>query len=223
MINVTNTQREHIITYADGSKRKANLFQTKDGQVCEYIPYSRYHGHYLDMSFIQDIRPVQKRALTPAMKARKFLTKVCTYLEKSGLWANVLHDFRILAAADDEVLNQLMAHNLSWDEETKICQSLGMERRYGGIDSLIGSVEKGIKTINYEKWNKELVIKEFAEAIKNKQSYNRQWRKGYDNSISCRMYNGQMVAHYSEEYKNCGNGHYYLAIDEAHAIFCEDD
>ena len=28
---------------------------------------------------------------------------------------------------------------------------------------------------------------------------------------------------YSEEYRNCGNGHYYLAVSENCAIFCEDD
>ena len=30
-------------------------------------------------------------------------------------------------------------------------------------------------------------------------------------------------AWYSEEYRNCGNGHYYLAVSETCAIFCEDD
>ena len=30
-------------------------------------------------------------------------------------------------------------------------------------------------------------------------------------------------AWYSEEYKNCGNGHYYLALNHSTAVFCEDD
>jgi hypothetical protein len=30
-------------------------------------------------------------------------------------------------------------------------------------------------------------------------------------------------AFYSEEFKDCGNGHYYLAIDNTHALFYEDD
>ena len=30
-------------------------------------------------------------------------------------------------------------------------------------------------------------------------------------------------AWYSEEYRNCGNGHYYLALDESAALFYEDD
>jgi len=30
-------------------------------------------------------------------------------------------------------------------------------------------------------------------------------------------------AWYSEEYRGCGNGHYYLALDATHALFYEDD
>lgn len=43
----------------------------------------------------------------------------------------------------------------------------------------------------------------------------------YDVSVS---YNAQKKqAWYSEEYRNCGNGHYYLALDAMHAVFYEDD
>lgn len=34
---------------------------------------------------------------------------------------------------------------------------------------------------------------------------------------------GKKKAWYSEEYKGCGNGHYYLAVDHNTAVFCEDD
>lgn len=30
-------------------------------------------------------------------------------------------------------------------------------------------------------------------------------------------------AWYSEEYRNCGNGHYYLALNHSTAVFCEND
>ena len=46
-------------------------------------------------------------------------------------------------------------------------------------------------------------------------------RSSYDVSFS---YDPKLQhAWYSEEYKNCGNGHYYLALDETHALFYEDD
>ena len=31
------------------------------------------------------------------------------------------------------------------------------------------------------------------------------------------------VKWYSKEFKGCGNGHYYLALDATHTIFVEDD
>lgn len=33
----------------------------------------------------------------------------------------------------------------------------------------------------------------------------------------------QKKAWYSEEFKNCSNGHYYLALNNTHAFFIEND
>lgn len=223
IINISNEQREHIITYADGSIREANLFTTPNGKPCEYNPRSRRRGHYLNTDGIVKIEPKEKPVVDIVKKTRKFLIKVCKYLEASGLWPDVLSDFKCLLNADDEILKQMLSGTLSWTEEYEMCKSIGMDVRFGGIDDLRTTVEKGIKSINYYKWDKETTASKFAEAIANKEEWSHAWRKGYDNSISCRMYNGRMVAHYSEEYKNCGNGHYYIVIDVNHAIFGEDD
>lgn len=46
-------------------------------------------------------------------------------------------------------------------------------------------------------------------------------RTTYDVSFS---YNPESNrAFYNEEYKDCGNGHYYLALNHSTAVFCEDD
>lgn len=46
-------------------------------------------------------------------------------------------------------------------------------------------------------------------------------RTSYDVSFS---FNAQArQASYAEEFRNCGNGHYYLALDSTHALFYEDD
>ncbi len=46
-------------------------------------------------------------------------------------------------------------------------------------------------------------------------------RTNYDVSFS---YNPNINrAFYSEEYKDCGNGHYYLALNHSTAVFCEND
>lgn len=47
----------------------------------------------------------------------------------------------------------------------------------------------------------------------------------YDVSFEMRFDKNDNIprAWYSEEYKGCANGHYYLAVSESCAIFCEDD
>jgi hypothetical protein len=44
---------------------------------------------------------------------------------------------------------------------------------------------------------------------------------GYDASFS---YNPKLnKAWYSEEFRGCGNGHYYVALNSTHCLFVEDD
>ena len=46
-------------------------------------------------------------------------------------------------------------------------------------------------------------------------------RTNYDVSFDYNPENNK--AFYREEYKDCGNGHYYLALNHSTAVFCEDD
>ena len=218
---ISTTQKEHKIVYADGTSRIARLFISEGGSICEYNKRSKHFGHYLNTDNVVSIEPVKKKSDVEI--TRKFMQKVCKILEKSGLWSNILHDFRLLLALNDEQLNEYI--NCNWDECTKRSNDLGLIcGRMAGLDNLKWSAKKGVKSINYRSWDKETMVAEFEKAIANKETYSSpRWYKGYDNSVSCKIWDGIMCAWYSEEYKNCGNGHYYLAIDATHAIFCEDD
>lgn len=67
----------------------------------------------------------------------------------------------------------------------------------------------------------ETKLQEIKEHIRNKEEYRTSGRNGYDVSFS---YNPETnKAWYSEEYRNCGNGHYYLALNETHALYWEKD
>ena len=218
--NISTTQREHVVTYTDGHKRIARLFYFGD-ILCEYNERSRKYGHYFDSTGVVSIEPLNKEQ-DLLKKTRRFIKKVITTLEKSGLWSNMLHDFKIVAQLDDEKLTKFL--NADWDETQKIMLELGLNHRQCGVDCLKRTVEKGIKTINYNSWDKDVMPTEFAKAIAEKREWFLKWRKGYDNSIECRFdKDNVMRAWYSEEYKNFANGHYYYAIDERHAIFGEDD
>lgn len=218
----STTQYEHVVTYADGRKRVARLFNSAQGYLCEFNKRSRKYGHYFDTTNVVSVEPLDKEQ-DLLKKTRRFINKVIATLEKSGLWSNFLHDFKIVAQLDDEKLLKFL--NAEWDESQKIMLELGLNNRQCGVDCLKWTVEKGIKNINYNSWDKQQFMPMFAKAIEEKETFGHDWRKGYDNRIECRFDEKENVmrAWYSEEYKGCGNGHYYYAIDATHAIFGEDD
>lgn len=77
---------------------------------------------------------------------------------------------------------------------------------------------RSIKTIDYTTtWRKD----ELQEKITALTPFQECWRgRSYDISLSL---DEKGRAFYAEEYRNCGNGHYYLALDARHAIHVEDD
>lgn len=82
-----------------------------------------------------------------------------------------------------------------------------------------------IKTMYFGKWATAEERKRIQDHYENKVKYSTRAYVNYDISFE---YNpccddGISRAWYSEEYKGCGNGHYYLALDNMHALFCEDD
>ena len=73
----------------------------------------------------------------------------------------------------------------------------------------------------YFGWQNDAIKIQLADAIKAHKDYSDTARASYD--VSIRYNADKHMAWYSEEYKNCGNGHYYLALDHNTAVFCEND
>jgi hypothetical protein len=75
--------------------------------------------------------------------------------------------------------------------------------------------------MNFGRFTNNEQLKIIKEALKNKKETSASGRTNYDVSFS---YNPTVQkAWYSEEFRGCGNGHYYLALDATHALFYEDD
>lgn len=73
----------------------------------------------------------------------------------------------------------------------------------------------------FGKFDNETEKQTIKEKIQNNENYSTWHRTNYDTSFE---YNAEKkMAWYSEEYKNCGNGHYYFALDNSTALFCEND
>lgn len=79
-----------------------------------------------------------------------------------------------------------------------------------------------LKSMYFGKGPNAKVKEEIRVALKNKQAYDSgRYRTNYDVNFTYRP--EEQKAWYSEEYKNCGNGHYYIALDANTALFVEDD
>lgn len=76
---------------------------------------------------------------------------------------------------------------------------------------------KCIRLSTIEKYCGYMVMACFREAFKKKEKYS-SYRFdfcGYDGTLWCEpQENGDMIAGFSKEYRNCGNGYYYLLIND---------
>lgn len=218
---VRETRNRNYVVTINNVKYNLKLFVSGD-RLGEYRKGSRSNGYVVTIERVElwdSIDLPNKDKQTPVEKLRKNLNKVIKYLDASGLWSNINSTLKTLASFDDEQLNDFIA--LDYSAFNKFITDNKMHLSYDERWSLINGK---IKSINYDAYDKEWVSKNFANAIANKTKYSWRWTKGYDNSIECSYgEDGIMRAWYSEEYRGCGNGHYYLAIDAKHALFVEND
>lgn len=85
---------------------------------------------------------------------------------------------------------------------------------------------KCIRLSTIEKYCSRTQMYLFREAMKNKTNfYSYRFRFcGYDGTLWCQpQENGDMMAGFNKEYRNCGNGYYYLLINDEWMIGCDVD
>lgn len=78
-----------------------------------------------------------------------------------------------------------------------------------------------LKSMYFGKWDNTTIKDNIRRALAEKRKHSESVTVSYDVSFE---YNPDLKkAWYSEEYRNCGNGHYYLALSENTAVFAEND
>lgn len=96
-----------------------------------------------------------------------------------------------------------------------------LKNGYENRDKAYAIYEFDTKAMYFGKMWNETEKEQIAEVLANKEKYSVRHQAGYDVSFS---YNPKLnKAWYSEEYRGCGNGHYYIAIDATTALYVEDD
>ena len=195
--------------------------------------YNRFNEHYTFCPYNDDENASWHRRVRRALKC----------IKASGLWPDMIEYFENLDKMtweDKQYLDHIywqgphfgISGNMSWDEFNDICKKYA--ERYPFVFDID---EKGNYRINtkyiwemsdcklksmyfgkYQNAHEKALI---AQKIANKERYSCAHEVNYDVSFE---YNPTMnAAWYSEEYRGCANGHYYLALNSSTALFCEDD
>lgn len=214
------------ITLPSGKKVTKRLFISTNSEhfVCECMKRSTTKGYvirrteyesWVSMRKVSDNVDLVKRMKKRALRALDMLSE-------SGLWSDIKKEI--------EEFLKLSNEDIKSDFVDKGVYSLYQSKKYGWFKTyqIFGEFlkEKCWKTPSFDKWDtsKQLTLTNVQNAIEFKRNFSTYWRNGYDNTLSIEIdSNGNARGYYSEEFKGCGNGHYYLLFDYKHAIFYEDD
>lgn len=201
-----------------------------DGNIFVYAPNKKRYGwRYREEQFLRFFTPLVPNDENLQWKRRlKRAVKLC---RESGLWAElaVVWDNLYKFVTLDE---KRKIYDMSWDNREEaiayckehypfMIKTDNDGKEYLDTDYIWELSRCELKSMYFGYRNTEE-----KEQIRKAISEHRQYtipriQTNYDVSFS---YNPERNrAFYSEEYKGCGNGHYYLALNHRTAVFCEDD
>ena len=205
---LTNEQIEKInkreITEAiltDGSK--VRIFFGINGYLCQFKKGSRKYGYVLDENRIQSlVEPKVKKVKTPDEINFKMISK----FRKEALKATFTNEFIRDCIALPDTFEKWVNEGKKSPYEYSITTGCKIT---GDLVSI-----KSLAKKNY--W-----LQRLSEAIKNKENFlsGRFDLYGYDGSIQFKKEdNGDFKGWLSKEYRDCGNGYYYLLINDEYFI-----
>lgn len=197
----------------------------------------RYGTRYSVETFCRWYELVPKKDETVAWRRR--MKRAVATLSESGLWPDVRKTFEELLSWDITWEEKREIRDLyfdGWskqipdrDQKIKMYASKYPKIVYMGsngeyvFDSeyLYERSDCRTKSMYFGKWDNARIKEEIAKRLTEKKNYSVRETVGYDVSFEYKA--DANKAWYSEEYRGCGNGHYYLALNNSLALFCEDD
>ena len=232
----------YIIRTEENIKRKNRLGITSTGEVLLMRKGSHKKGEYLKyFNDIIDIIPIEKKPKSKNELWEKSINKAIKILEKSKLWDIQLNDLKIALSIGYEKLQE--ADKIYWSKDENLDyeqNNLRNKELIKAIDNRLikKNIEENkefvdtsilcymsnplkIKKMYFGKYRNEEYLKQIREAIQNKTKISINAEANYDVSFEYEPLTQK--AWYSEEFKGCGNGHYYLALSDEYALFYEDD
>ena len=207
----------------------------EDNTVFVYAHGKQRYGYRYGFSMFADKYDLKAEKQTAQKseteKWHSRVMKAIKCLEKSGLWTDLLvklHNMLSMTYEDRDYIRQ----NYSWGDNTALAEQFEMkypflfykgkdDKKYVDTSYIYEMSNITLKPMYFGKYANKKVKEEIADSIANEKEYEYSCRVSYDVHFSYSPKSGK--AYYSEEYRGCGNGHYYIALDNNTALFCEDD
>jgi len=208
-----------VIVYDDSTTEKARFMRESSGTLFVYrTGYRRYGYRTCPINGVLRFRGktiVEFKVPAEVSYCEKYandLLKWKRYILKhlaEGVWPNLREDAEKITEEKIALLKKCDADA----DVHKAAADIGLPyiERYKSITLTSCEIPSGIH-------------KRIKEAIRNKKDFDESWRGRYDYSArgkTCE--DGSYRMWFSAEYRGLGNGHYYLLLDDNHAIFIEDD
>ena len=219
----------------DAAGTKCRITKEPSGTMFRFAPGMSRRGYRYSADYVcKDYTLVQSK-VDKATKWKRSVEKVAKKLEASGLWPELQIKYSNLSKVDYEDWKKIRElYNSTTgnigedrDEQVKIYGEKLVDKYpfifKGGIDTFyIWQLSNPkTKSMYFGKYSNSYEKEAIKKAMSEKRKFSTTARTSYD--VTFQYDPEKNKAWYSEEYKDCGNGHYYLAIDENTALFCEDD
>ena len=220
----TNGKKRYRIVTPDAIEYR-RLTISKTGEVMELAQGKRNWGYAVSTQSWLSLEPVLKK-ISEEDQWIKGWKKVLKYLEASGFWHDVQQEIK--DGLDVGLAKIRQANKIPWSENVKSEISKIDPRLTNSFLTSNMSGPPRIKAMRFSKYqfqNDDYKAR-IVRAIADRKKLSIDSRASYDISFQLNPPDEKAAffrAWYSEEFKGCGNGHYYLAVDATHALFIEDD
>ena len=230
-IVTNNYSKQYRVNVVNGGSKVVRLWKTDDGRIAIMSKGRRKFGHELSIWYDHydewtDLRLVEHKEFDYYKRFVKRASDALEMLNNSGLWPDIRKSIEHFFSLTEEERKELV-NDIVTDSYEKFYKQTWDNGKYAWVSchQVFESFKNKNcwKSIAWSRWERNRMSEEVADCIKNGKKFHRRWTNGYDNTLDVEVNDGVMRAWYSEEYRNCGNGHYYLMFDATHAIFYEDD
>ena len=200
----------------------------------------RYGWRYPVDHFLNLYSPIIVTDEMKEAKWKKDITRALKEINRTGLWKNtevhlMLKNLLTMSWEDREALKFLYSSASLGVDAFKNPEIAPYVEKYpfafktaDGITTLRSDFIYEISDIHLKSMyfgpSNKRIKDDIARAISERRDYSDRGQTSYDVSFEQKVSpEGIMRAWYSEEYRGCGNGHYYLALSEKVALFVEND